>query len=101
MQIMRWMISTFGAASVAASLALGQTAPAAAGPATATPAPTAPAPVRTGPPPSFDQVIDLVVDRENRFVEQMQKMHPLVETYIQHEARSGTHERPGKRRILP
>ena len=141
MQIMRWMISTFGAASFAASLALGQTAPvaakpspsgpaatqsvpptsdparatptaapqpqdttapspapppsasspdvapsaapAAAGPATATPAPTAPAPVRTGPPPSFDQVIDLVVDRENRFVEQMQKMHPLVETYIQ------------------
>ena len=35
------------------------------------------------PAPSFDQVIDFVVDRENRFVEQMQKMHPLVETYIQ------------------
>ena len=136
MQIMRWMISTFGAASVAASLALGQTAPVAAkpspsspaatqavpptsdparatpsaapqtqnttapspapppstsspdmapsaAPAAATTAPTVPAPVRTGPPPSFDQVIDLVVDRENRFVEQMQKMHPLVETYIQ------------------
>ncbi len=44
---------------------------------------TAPAPVRSGPPPSFDQVIDLIVDRENRFVEQMQRMHPLVETYIQ------------------
>ena len=43
----------------------------------------APAPARTGPPPSFDQVIDLVVDRENRFVAQMQKLHPLVETYIQ------------------
>jgi succinate dehydrogenase/fumarate reductase-like Fe-S protein len=52
-------------------------------PAAATSAPTASAPVRSGPPPSFDQVIDLVVDRENRFVEQMQKMHPLVETYIQ------------------
>jgi len=28
-------------------------------------------------------VIDLIVDRENRFVETMEKMHPLVETYIQ------------------
>jgi len=136
MQIMRLMITTFGAASLAAGLALGQTAPVAAKPSpavpettqaapqTSTPAPatstaatqpqdatapspapppstsssdvpapaaspattpalTAPAPVRTGPPPSFDQVIDLVVDRENRFVEQMQRMHPLVETYIQ------------------
>ena len=46
-------------------------------------APVAAAPVKAGPPPSFDQVIDLIVDRENRFVEQMQKMHPLVETYIQ------------------
>jgi len=27
--------------------------------------------------------VDLIVDRENRFVEQMQRMHPLVETYIQ------------------
>ena len=49
----------------------------------AAPAP-APPPVSVGrPAPSFDQVIDFVVDRENRFVEQMQKMHPLVETYIQ------------------
>ena len=51
-----------------------------------TSAPSAPAaatPARTGPPPSFDQVIDLIVDRENRFVAQMQKLHPLVETYIQ------------------
>jgi Peptidase family M48 len=43
----------------------------------------APAAAHAGPPPSFDQVLDLIVDRENRFVEQMQKLHPLVETYIQ------------------
>ena len=50
---------------------------------TPTAATSAPAPARTGPPPSFDQAIDLIVDRENRFVEQMQRLHPLVETYIQ------------------
>jgi hypothetical protein len=50
---------------------------------TPTSTPTAAAPARSGPPPTFDQAIDLIVDRENRFVAQMQKMHPLVETYIQ------------------
>jgi hypothetical protein len=57
--------------------------PAQTAPAPAATASTTPAPARTGPPPSFDQVIDLIVDRESRFIEQMQKLHPLVETYIQ------------------
>ena len=133
MQTIRLMSLSFGAAMLAAGLAIGQTAPpadkpspsvptpAAGTPATApaltpspvpaqdttapapapppgtpstdapaqltpatTPAATiAPAPARTSPPPSFDQTIDLIVDRENRFVEQMQRLHPLVETYIQ------------------
>jgi hypothetical protein len=39
------------------------------------PAPLAPA--------SFNEVIDRVVEREHFFLEQMRKMHPLVETYIQ------------------
>jgi hypothetical protein len=38
---------------------------------------------KPGASPSFDQVIDLIVDRENRFLEAMRKVHPLVETYIQ------------------
>jgi hypothetical protein len=48
-------------------------------------APPAPAPLNVPPPPalSFEQVVDRLVDRENRFVEQMRKLHPLVETYIQ------------------
>ncbi len=60
------------------------------GPTTDAPSATAPSgtappatPARSGPPPSFDQVVDLIVDRENRFVAQMEKLHPLVETYIQ------------------
>ena len=133
MQTMRLALWSFGAAFLAAGLALGQTTPIAekpspaipagtsqaapqtapdsvaatttaasqpqntapapapppstaspdAPPQSTAPATTAPAPARTGPPPSFDQVVDLIVDRENRFVEQMQRMHPLVETYIQ------------------
>jgi len=64
------------------------TAPAAAPVQTPAAVPAAPAPAPppasiSKPAPSFDQVIDLVIDRENRFVEQMSKMHPLVETYIQ------------------
>ena len=109
MQTMRWMIFTFGTFLLATSLAMGQAAPASK-PSPATPAavtqtapntapapapppgatatdttaaPVAAAPARSGPPPSFDQVLDFIVDRENRFVTQMQKMHPLVETYIQ------------------
>src|ERR1700722_3396739 len=32
---------------------------------------------------SFDQTVDRVVEREHKFVETMQRMHPLAETYIQ------------------
>ena len=65
------------------STAPASTAPATtAAPATA-PAPAPPPPSAPAPAMSFDKVLDLVVDRETRFVEQMQKMHPLVETYVQ------------------
>ena len=78
------------AAPAPSAATLPSTAPAtttqapAATPAPATaPAPAPPPPSAPAPPMSFDKVIDLVVDRETRFVEQMQKMHPLVETYLQ------------------
>jgi hypothetical protein len=57
------------------SVPMPQVAP----PPTSQPAVTTPAP----PSISFDQVIDLMVDRETRFVQRMRNMHPLVETYIQ------------------
>ena len=45
---------------------------------------TANAPAVKPPVPiAFDKAIDLIVDRESRFVERMRGMHPLVETYIQ------------------
>ncbi len=34
-------------------------------------------------PVSFDEMVDRVVEREHAFVTAMQRMHPLVETYIQ------------------
>ena len=73
------------AASAPAATAPAATAPAqgAAQTAPVAPAPAPPPPAASRPAPSFDQVVDFVVDRENRFVEQMAKMHPLVETYIQ------------------
>ena len=42
------------------------------------------------PPPSFDQMIDRVVQRERILVAAMKGMHPLAETYIQdlHESKS-------------
>jgi hypothetical protein len=39
--------------------------------------------VPLGSRPSFDQVVDRVVDQEHFFLEQMGHLHPLVETYIQ------------------
>ncbi len=73
---MGWLVVAW--LGLAASSALAQSAP------TTTPAPTTASPVaKPGASPSFDQVIDLVVDRENRFLEAMRKVHPLVETYIQ------------------
>lgn len=36
-----------------------------------------------GPPGSFDQVMERVVEREHFFMAQMRHLHPLVETYIQ------------------
>ena len=112
MQTIRLTLLSIATALLAATFAAGQTAdkpspsvppatqdtiaPAPAPPPASAPSPAAPPssapaattlvpppPVRTGPPPSFDQVVDLIVDRENRFVAQMQKLHPLVETYIQ------------------
>ncbi|MGH9500924.1 MAG: M48 family metalloprotease [Terriglobales bacterium] len=38
---------------------------------------------RPAAPLSFDQTVDRVVEREHKFVETMQHMHPLAETYIQ------------------
>jgi hypothetical protein len=37
----------------------------------------------SGPPSSFDQVIDRAVEHEHAFMSQMKQMHPLVETYLQ------------------
>lgn len=34
-------------------------------------------------PVSFDEMVDRVVEREHVFVANMQRMHPLIETYIQ------------------
>ena len=35
------------------------------------------------PPSSFETVVDRVIEREHFFLSQIQKLHPLVETYIQ------------------
>ena len=35
-------------------------------------------------PVSFDQMVDRVIQREHLFVEEMKKLHPLAETYIQY-----------------
>lgn len=71
----------------AAPLATPAVSPATSAPVpTATPASATQAPPSTAAAPpsiSFDQVVDLVVDRETRFVQRMRNMHPLVETYIQ------------------
>ena len=37
----------------------------------------------SAPPPSFNEVIDRVVQREHLFLAQMRHMHPMVETYLQ------------------
>src|SRR5579872_1027898 len=41
-------------------------------------------------PVSFDEMVDRVVEREHAFVNNMKRMHPLIETYIQnlHEDKS-------------
>jgi len=36
-----------------------------------------------GPPPTLDQVLNSVVLREHRMIQQMRDLHPLIETYIQ------------------
>lgn len=54
------------------------------GPSQDPPAQTAvPSQTSTTPSPTFDQVIDRVVEREHFFLAQMKHLHPLVETYIQ------------------
>jgi hypothetical protein len=40
-------------------------------------------PLPSPPPSSFNDVMDLVVQREHLFLAQMRHMHPMVETYLQ------------------
>jgi hypothetical protein len=52
-------------------------------PAAAAPAPQGSESLSSQPPASFNDVLDLMVQREHFFVAQMRHMHPMVETYLQ------------------
>lgn len=73
------VISAVSQDAVSPSTAPAVTAPAPVAPAAPTPSETTP----QAPPPTFNDVIDRVVQREHYFMAQMRHMHPMVETYLQ------------------
>jgi len=69
-----------------AATAQGTTAPAATAPAPSTAPAASGEAVQASPasvPPTFNDVLDRVVQREHYFMAQMRHMHPMVETYLQ------------------
>ena len=73
------VISAVSQDAVSPSTAPAVTAAAPVAPAAPTPSETTP----QAPPPTFNDVIDRVVQREHYFMAQMRHMHPMVETYLQ------------------